>query len=227
MNKHHKKNIFAYDKKADIYDNTLDGKLTESFKNHLIDVILADTVTCKSSSKSITDNCSDMTINLTASTDILSVLDVGCGNGTLLSKLSNAMKLHGFGVDLSPQMIANAKLRSPDFNFTASGCESIPFDDNSMDIITVCAAFHHFPDVNKFASEASRLLKAGGHLYVADINLPIIIRHFANFLAPLSKSGDVKIYSQKEIASTFKAVGFRLVCATKRGYIQIVTFQKI
>ena len=35
----------------------------------------------------------------------------------------------------------------------------IPFDDGLFDLITVCAAYHHFPDVRAFAAEAFRLLK--------------------------------------------------------------------
>jgi ubiquinone/menaquinone biosynthesis C-methylase UbiE len=204
MNKYHQKNIKAYDEKATNYNNTLDGRLTEKFKNLLVDNILA----------SVDKNSSH------------AVLDVGCGNGTLLTKLSKVMRIAGFGVDLSPQMIANAKIRNPEFDFIASGCESIPFSSSSMDIITVCSAYHHFPDVNKFANEANRLLKTGGRLYIADINLPIIIRQLVNLMLPLSKDGDVRIYSKKEILETFQAKGFRFVDISKNGHIQIVQFQR-
>ena len=236
MNKYHEMNIKAYDEKADNYNNTLDGRMTEAFKNLLVEKVLANAsansalVTTTSVSNVSVFDVDFTNVDEKGTCKVLeryAVLDVGCGNGTLLSKLSKVMRIVGFGVDLSPQMIANAKALCPEFSFAVSGCESVPFDDKSMDIITVCCAFHHFPDVNKFANEASRLLKAEGHLYIADINLPIVIRHIVNLLMPLSKGGDVKIYSQKEIASTFEAIGFRLVNATKRGYIQIVHFQKI
>ena len=240
MNKYHEKNIKAYDEKADNYNNTLDGRLTEKFKNLLVEKILAN---ASANSELVTTTDVDSVpvfdvvvtnVDEKGTCEVLepsAILDVGCGNGTLLSKLSKVMPVAGFGVigfgvDLSPQMIANAKALCPEFSFAVSGCESIHFDDSSMDIVTVCCAYHHFPDVDKFASEASRLLKTSGHLYIADIHLPIVIRHIVNLLMPLSKGGDVKIYSQKEIASTFEAIGFRLISATKRGYVQIVHFQK-
>ena len=206
MNKYHEKNLGEYNKKADIYDSTLDGKFTEKFKDLLVDAILTNDAVIK---------------------PLPSVLDVGCGNGTFLSKLSKRKNISGFGVDLSPQMIANAKTLYPSFVFAVSGCEAIPFDDNSMDIITVCAAYHHFPDVDKFASEAKRLLRAGGHIYIADICLPAPIRFFVNLIMPLSKGGDVKVHSHKEISSTFSSAGFRFVNVVKKGHIQVVILAKV
>ena len=194
------KNIKAYDKKADNYNNTADGKFTEKFKKLLSENIVMD--------------------------DNASVLDVGCGNGTLLSKLSQVKKINGFGTDISPQMIKNASTRHPEFNFTVSDCENIPFGDQSMDIITVCAAYHHFPDVDAFALESNRIIKPNGSLYIAEIRLPAIIRPIANLFLPFSKDGDVKFYSAKEIANTFSSAGFSFVKVIKKGHIQIVQLQK-
>jgi ubiquinone/menaquinone biosynthesis C-methylase UbiE len=194
------KNRKAYDKKADNYDNTADGKFTEKFKKLLSENI------------SMEDNDS--------------ILDVGCGNGTLLSKLSQIKKINGFGVDISPQMIKNASLRYPEFNFAVSDCENIPFNDHSMDMMTVCAAYHHFPDVDAFALEAKRIIKPNGNLYIAEVCLPVIIRQIANVFLPFSKDGDVKFYSTKEIENTFSNAGFRFVKVVKKGHIQIVQLQK-
>ena len=198
MRDYSEKNRKAYDKKASNYDNTFDGKFTKTFKNLLLANML------------IHDNDS--------------VLDVGCGNGTLLSKLAEKNTIQGFGIDISPQMIQHAKARYPEFNFVVSGCENIPFDDNSMDIITVCAAYHHFPNVDAFALEAKRIIKPNGNVYIAEAHIPAIIRPIVNTFLPFSKDGDVKFYSCAEIISTFSNAGFRLVNVMKKGHIQIVQF---
>ncbi|MCL2217802.1 MAG: class I SAM-dependent methyltransferase [Defluviitaleaceae bacterium] len=200
MNKFNEKNIKAYDKKADNYDNTHDGKFTEKFKT-----LLLNTVSVK---------------------DGDSVLDVGCGNGTLLSRIATLKSIQGFGTDISSQMIKNATSRYSKLRFVVSDCEKIPFDDNSMDIITVCAAYHHFPNVNAFAAEAKRLLKASGSLYIAEVYLPLGIRQVANIFLPLLKDGDVKFYTSKEIVNTFSSFGFRLINTMAKGHIQIVHLQK-
>ena len=196
---YNEKNIIAYDKMADNYDNTLDGKFTERFKK-----LLLNTVTVKEG---------------------YSVLDIGCGNGTLLSRMAKLNQIQGFGTDISPQMIKNATARYPELRFVVSNCEKMPFDDESMDIITVCAAYHHFPNVNAFAIEAKRLLKKGGIIYIAEVFLPFGVRHIANIFLPLSKDGDVKFYSPKEIASTFMNNGFNFVKSTVKGHIQIIHLQ--
>jgi len=201
MSNHIEKNIRAYDKKAADYNNTFDGKFTERFKTLLV---------------------ANMVVN-----DNDSILDVGCGNGTLLSKIAKTRTINGFGIDISPNMIEHAKRLHPEFHFAVSGCEDVPFSDNSMDIITVCAAYHHFLDARVFASEARRVIKQGGSLYIAEIYLPLIIRHIVNVFVPLSKDGDVKFYSSKEIVDTFSITGFELVNTVKEGHIQIVHLRSL
>jgi len=196
---YNEKNITAYDKMADNYDNTLDGKFTEKFKT-----LLLNNVTVKEGH---------------------SILDIGCGNGTLLSRIAKLKPIQGFGTDISSQMIKNAIARYPELRFVVSNCEKIPFDDESMDIITVCAAYHHFPNVNSFAVEAKRLLKKSGSIYIAEVYLPFGVRHVANIFLPLSKDGDVKFYSPKEIAYTFLNNGFSFVKSTIKGHIQIIHLQ--
>ncbi|MDR2939447.1 MAG: class I SAM-dependent methyltransferase [Clostridiales bacterium] len=200
MNKFDKKSIKAYDKKADHYDNTFDGKFTGKFKELLI--------------KHIELNEND------------SVLDIACGNGALLSKINNKKAINGFGIDISGQMIRNASVRYPEFTFVAAPCDKAPFEDSSMDVITVCAAYHHFPNVDSFALEAKRLLKPNGNLYIIEIYLPEVIRVIANPFVPLSKDGDVKFYSYREIEKTFSNVSFRLVKRIKQGHIQIAHLRK-
>jgi len=198
MNNNNEKNRIAYDKKAGNYDNTLDGKFTAAFK----DMLLANM-------KIRENDC---------------VLDVGCGNGMLLSKISAAHNIQGFGVDISPNMVKYAKVRNPKFNFAVSESENMPFGDNSMNIITVCAAYHHFPNVNTFAREAKRILKPDGRLYIAEVHVPVIIRPIANIFLPFSKDGDVKFYSSKEIVATFSNAGFSFVNTVRKGHVQVVEF---
>ncbi len=91
--------------------------------------------------------------------------------------------------------------------FKVAGCENIPLENNSIDIMTVCAAFHHLPDVNAFAKEAARVVKPYGSLYIAKVYLTTLLHVICNPFIPLSEEGDVKFYSSKEIQQIFEVYG--------------------
>jgi len=191
----------SYNRKADDYDKTFDGKFTVKFKELLLEEITVET-----------NN---------------NILDVACGNATFLKMLSNKYDIKGYGIDISEKMIENAKRRCPDMAFDISSCEHTPFDNQIFDMVTVCAAYHHFPDTKAFAKEVSRILKPKGLLYIAEVYYPFIIRAIFNPFVPLSKAGDVKFYSPKEIQSNFEKYGFEMVNFKREGHIQIIGFRRM
>lgn len=154
-------------------------------------------------------------------------MDVACGSGSLLAAISKRKRIKGFGIDISDQMIKNAVRNHPAMEFHVAGCEKILFGDAYIDVITVCAAYHHFPDVGAFAGEAERVLKPGGSLYIAEIYLPSVLRVILNPFVPLSKEGDVRFYSPNEIIQTFIKKGFEHIQTVKQQHIQIVQMKRL
>ncbi|MCI9597585.1 MAG: class I SAM-dependent methyltransferase [Firmicutes bacterium] len=146
------------------------------------------------------------------------VLDVACGNGTLLRELSKKEKIQANGIDISENMIHAAKMRCPNMNFDVKPCYPLEWSDESLDIVTVCCAFHHFNNPRGFVNECKRVLKKNGTVYIADPNFGAVIRFVANrFVLPFSKSGDVKIYSKKELKAIFYHSGFTTVQVWLKG----------
>lgn len=201
MNKFEKRSKESYDKKAENYESTFDGKFTKKFKQRIF-----DSLNIKNGDK---------------------LLDVACGNGRLLELLSKKADINGFGADISDKMIEEAKKQNPNFEFHVAGCDELPFSDNSMDIITVCASFHHFPDVKKFSSEAGRVIKKGGIICIAEVYLPTVLRVICNPFVKLSKAGDVKFYSPKEIICLFEKSGFQKESVSISGITELVILKKI
>ena len=132
MNKYEMRSKNSYDKKAEHYDSTFDGKFTVKFKN-----VMCETVCINS------DN---------------TVVDIACGNGRLLNMLAKKHNFYGYGVDISDKMIEQAKKLNKNMEFYVAGCEELPFENEKVDVMTVCAAYHHFPNVEKFAEEAKRVI---------------------------------------------------------------------
>jgi len=189
-----------YNQIADEYDNSPDGKFTEKFKHFLL-----EDAQIKNNDK---------------------VLDIACGNGTLLKMFSGRYTINGYGVDISDKMIENARIKCPDMIFEVASCEHTSFEEQMFDVVTVCAAYHHFPNVKAFAKEASRIVKPKGLLYIADVYLPFIVRSIFNPFISLSKAGDVKLYSPKEICENFEAYGFEHISFKQEGNIQIIVLRK-
>ncbi|WRS27147.1 methyltransferase domain-containing protein [Oscillospiraceae bacterium MB08-C2-2] len=156
-----------------------------------------------------------------------SVLDVACGNGTLLGALSKKASIHAFGVDLSENMIAAARERYPNCTFAVSACVPLPFENESMDVITVSCAFHHFEDPHTFAGECMKVLKKNGMVYLAEPFFTPVIRWLANTVVfPFSKSGDVKVYSRQELHGMFEAAGFRDISVYTKGTVLFFSAKK-
>lgn len=200
MNKYEQRSKISYDKKAKNYDSTFDGKFTVKFKELMI--------------KSVSINPND------------TVADIACGNGSLLHKLTEKNSFYGYGVDISEKMIEQAKILNPNMKFFVSGCDELPFDRGEIGVMTVCAAFHHFPDIHMFAKEAGRVIKKEGMLYIAEVHLPTFLRVICNPFVKFSRAGDVKFYSPKEIVSLFENNDFVIKDIEIDGRVQILKFQK-
>ncbi len=191
MDKKTEESRIAYDKIASEYDTSREGQYTRFHIKELSDTI-------------------DLRKN-----DI--VLDVACGNGTLLRELSKRAKIQAYGIDVSKNMIHAAKMRYPNMNFKVKPCYPLEWGDESIDIITVCCAFHHFENPQGFANECKRVLKKSGAVYLADPNFGAALRFFANNLwFPFSKSGDVRVYGQKELEAFFYNAEFNTVQAYRK-----------
>ena len=186
MNNKTEESRIAYNKIASEYDTSKEGQYTEFHIKELSN-----------------------TIDLREG-DI--VLDVACGNGTLLRELSKKQKIQANGIDVSENMIHVAKMRYPNMNFEVKPCHPLEWSEESIDIITICCAFHHFENPQGFVNECKRVLKKEGTVYVADPNFGAVLRFFANkFWFPFSKSGDVRVYSPKELEKFFYNSGFKTV----------------
>jgi len=96
------------------------------------------------------------------------VADVGCGTGATTAMLTEA-GLHAVGIDLSPNMIEQARRLNPALTFQVGPMAALPFDDGAL--AGVCAWYStiHVPDeeLPQVFSEFARVLRPGGYVLVA------------------------------------------------------------
>jgi len=97
------------------------------------------------------------------------VLDVGCGNGYVLSRYA-AAGAKVCGVDLTTKAIELTRKRFQLLNlegdFRIAEAEYLPFADRTFDCVTCMGVLHHVPDTERSVAEIRRVLKPGGRLIV-------------------------------------------------------------
>ena len=109
-----------------------------------------------------------------------SVLDVGCGTGTLAIAAKRRVGPTGMvrGVDASPEMLARARRKAAkaglDIGFETARAESLPFADASLDVVLATLMLHHLPAETRerFVSEVHRVLRPGGRVLAVDFEPP-------------------------------------------------------
>lgn len=98
----------------------------------------------------------------------MTILELGCGNGALWTE--NAERIPDASVTLSDisegmlrdtrRLITNCGIN--DFSFNAFDCHSIPYNDDSFDLIIANHLLFYCHDIDKTCSEVQRTLKNGG-----------------------------------------------------------------
>ncbi len=116
------------------------------------------------------------------------VLDIGCGNGALLKKLSQKYSgsFDGVGVDASAGMIEQARRRCADHHnlgFQKIDGPFLPLPDNSFDSVLSLLSFRYL-DWDPILKEILRVLKPGGEIFVIDmVAAPVKMREFPQFVS--------------------------------------------
>lgn len=100
------------------------------------------------------------------------VLDVACGTGIF----ARAAKVHLgsdssiTGLDLNPGMLAVAEEKTADIFWQQGSAESLPFEDNTFDVVVSQFGLMLFESPEKALREMSRVLRPDGRLLIAVFN---------------------------------------------------------
>ena len=120
------------------------------------------------------------TIRQAAIPDNATVLDVGCGTGTLalMAKVQVGERGKVYGIDAAPEMIEVAQEKATrqrcDVDFRQGVIEALPFEDDMFDVVLSSMMIHHLPDdlKRRGLAEVYRVLKPGGRLLIVDMQRP-------------------------------------------------------
>jgi SAM-dependent methyltransferase len=99
-------------------------------------------------------------------------LEIGAGTGYFsLNLLQTGVVTHATCTDISPGMVAtlaaNAQRLGLEVRAARADAESLPFADDSFDLVLGHAVLHHLPNLRRAFSEFHRVLRPGGRIVFA------------------------------------------------------------
>jgi 2-polyprenyl-6-hydroxyphenyl methylase/3-demethylubiquinone-9 3-methyltransferase len=155
---------------------------------------------------------------LNQSASRLDIADIGCGAGTQ-ALLWAAEGHRARGVDISAPLIEIARQRAAasaaaaEFHVASAG--ALPFPDASLDVVVVSELLEHLPEWEPCLSEAVRVLRPGGVIYVSTTNR----------LCPVQQEFALPAYSW--YPTRIKKRCERLAVTTHRHWVQYTSFPAV
>jgi SAM-dependent methyltransferase len=147
-------------------------------------------------------------------------LDVGCGTGVLAERLANA-GYRMVGVDPSMGMLKILEARTQLVRPVQASGTSLPFDDDSFDLVITVAVMHHIAepdDVRQTLAEMVRVVKPSGQVVVWDHNPRN--PYWGPLMARVPQdTGEERLISEAEIVSGLRAAGGQILLRTQLGAV--------
>ena len=102
-----------------------------------------------------------------------SLLDVGCGNGSLLASVGQRWPdVRLAGLDLQPERIEEARANAPDAQLLVGSADALPFEDHAFDVVSAITLMSSLPTdrlESDTAREIARVTRPGGWLIWFDL----------------------------------------------------------
>lgn len=148
------------------------------------------------------------------------ILEAGCGLGNWFF-LFEKMGFKSYGIDISFNSLVKAVEYNQNFGLEGrvlqGDLRTLPFKDNSFDIIFSYGAIEHFPDSPVALKDFFRILNRGGLCLITTPNPYSFHRLFGRHLLKLTKSrklgfvGYEDAYTPKQLADMLRVAGFQKV----------------
>jgi len=150
------------------------------------------------------------------------ILDLGCGTGRFSQALAQTFNANLIGIDPSTKMLQQARVNNSNSRVVfANGLgEAVPLPADSVDLIFISMAFHHFTDPSAVAEECSRVLRHAGRVCLRTASLETMaVYPYVAFFPTSRKLLEQRLPSltfQREVfeAGSFQTLFYEVVTQT-------------
>ena len=165
------------------------------------------------------------------------ILDIATGTGDIIIQICKNKVVNGVGLDCSKKMLKIANIKSKkkeltNLKFIHGYAENLPFENDSIDMITISFGFRNFNNYETALNEIYRVLKPEGKLAILEFCRPKnslfqkIFSFYFNKIIPIigkiltgEKIFDYlpesvnNFFSKNELLEKIKTFGFKNTCA--------------
>lgn len=140
------------------------------------------------------------------------VLDVGCGTGALLAKLSLVHPASRIsGIDPVPEMLAIARHRLPTpVRLSNAWAEDLPFAAGQFDVVISCNMFHYLRQPVLALQEIQRVLRPGGRLLITDWCHDFVSCRLCGLYLRRLKHAPITLYRTRQCRQLLETCGYRV-----------------
>ncbi len=142
--------------------------------------------------------------------------DLGCGPGQTTRFLADSGLDELIGLDLSPNMIEEARKLNPDLNFKVGDMLRIAFRKNSFRALVGFYAIVHFDEAQlaTFLAEAVRVLMPDGQLLLS-FHIGSQVEHVDELLGVKAET-DFQFFEVETVVAAMVSAGFRILDVIQR-----------
>jgi len=164
--------------------------------------------------------------------EIKDILDVSCGRGRILQKISSSYRVTG--LDISDEMLRFIQSNVSNANLIEGDAENLPFQSESFDCIVCLKSLVHYPNPQRALAEFNRVLRGTGIL-IADIDNALSLKriikkmnHYLNKIAdkkfrPVSE-GIYRPFNIRQFVDMLNLAGFEIEEEVYEGVIVPIAF---
>jgi SAM-dependent methyltransferase len=137
-------------------------------------------------------------------------LDLACGTGNYTTAIA-AAGVRIYGIDVSPVMLAAARVKSGIAGWALGAAESLPFCDGAFAGAICTLAIHHFTDLRRAFTDVARVV-AHGRLVILTADPEQMKRYWLREYFPILMADAIaQMPDLPQVADTLRAAGFETI----------------